>query len=279
MDILNFLGVFESLSVLFIPLMLTHLLVLVFIPSILTPGSKPAAIGKAIYSYLMQTFGIILMSASAIPALRSVLSGAVQPLGAKYYLALLIVFATGGLVFLLHEHMARTIDETSKAVPYAIYFYTLKIIGFLATVLAALALLSLMLLGVANTMPDWWIMPVIALAYGLILSWCTQVQTPGPATAARTPTPAPTQTMPVKAAAPMASTAAKAPEKKIMVSSPAMLPSVLNTVKVAPKPASFPSTPVSMSVPPAEVKVESAEPAAKPAHTHKAAKKAPKKKK
>jgi hypothetical protein len=107
-----------------------------------------------------------------VPALYSVLAG--QDYTSTTYLALLIVFGTGGFTFLWHDNLIQKIDEASKAVPQAIYLYTFKFLGYLASLLATLTLLLTMLLGATTPITSWWVMPVIVLAYGLLLLWCTR---------------------------------------------------------------------------------------------------------
>ncbi len=158
---------------LLLPLLVLQIIALLLIPALLTRGGSADAAGKAIYAYLMQAIGILLMTVGGLPALHSVLSGQDYP--STTYLALLIVFASGGLTFLWHDHLAHTIDGASRAVPEAIYFYTFKLLGFLAALLAAMSLLLTMLLN-PESPENWWVMPVIILTYGLLLSWCTRTE-------------------------------------------------------------------------------------------------------
>ncbi len=208
-----------------LPLYILLLLAFLFVPSILTAGARSLSVGKAIYCFLMQGVGVVMMSMGALPALYSVLANKVvgqQPFTTNTYLGLLIVFAVGGLIFLLHEHLARTVDEPSRAIPYAIYFFTFKIIGVLALLFGCMGLLLSMLFGIANTTAGWWIMPTIILLYGLVLSYCTRLESlvlaPQKITAPGSPTPA--GAMVARAAPP---NPAK-PLPKVLVSSPSMVP-------------------------------------------------------
>ncbi|TSC57630.1 MAG: hypothetical protein Greene041619_1058 [Candidatus Peregrinibacteria bacterium Greene0416_19] len=155
-----------------IPVAVLQVFALIFLPSLLAPGSKPAETGRAIYCYLMQTLGILLMSASGMPTVYAVLTG--TQLSGNVYLALLMVFLAGGLTFLLHEHKALLVEPASRTVPHAIYWYTWKSIGYVVAVSAALSLLLTMLLLSPDLPFQWWVLPSILLLYGLLLSWCTR---------------------------------------------------------------------------------------------------------
>lgn len=155
-----------------LPLVVLHVIAMLFIPGLAGSGVKVMGLGKAIYCFLLQALGILLMTLGGLPALYGVLAR--EPYESTTYLALLIVFTAGGLTFLWHDNLARTIDAPSRAVPHAIYFFTFKVLGYLLTLLSAVSLLLTMLLGTADTTGRWWIMPVLLLAYGLLLSWCTR---------------------------------------------------------------------------------------------------------
>src|SRR3989344_1694294 len=155
-----------------LPLLVLHVIAMLFIPGLAASGVKVMELGKAIYCFLLQALGILLMTLGGVPAMYGVLAR--EPYESTTYLALLIVFSAGGLTFLWHDHLARTVDAPSRAVPHAIYFFTFKVLGYLLTLLAAVSLLLTMLLGTADMTGKWWIMPVILLGYGLLLSWCTR---------------------------------------------------------------------------------------------------------
>ncbi|MBI3331769.1 hypothetical protein HYZ99_02305 [Candidatus Peregrinibacteria bacterium] len=169
-------GVFYGLL---LPLVILHIITLLFIPSVvLGGGGKVMSVGKAIYCYLLQAVGILLMTLGGLPAIYGVLAR--QPYESTTYLALLIVFASGGLTFLWHDHMARGIEGGARAVPHAIYLFTFKVMGYIMTLLSAMSLLLTLLLGTQAPTVDWWVMPTILLLYGLLLSWCTRSEDKGP---------------------------------------------------------------------------------------------------
>lgn len=159
-----------------VPLVILHLVAMLFIPVMVSgTGAKVMSSGRAIYCYLLQALGILLMTIGGLPAVYGVLAR--EPYDSSTYLALLIVFSAGGLTFLWHDHLAHTVDSASRSVPHAIYFFTFKVIGYLLTLLSAVSLLLTMLLGTQDPRGNWWVMPVLLLFYGLLLSWCTRQET------------------------------------------------------------------------------------------------------
>lgn len=155
-----------------IPLVFVQVMALVFIPSMMSNGAKALHVGKAIFCYAMQGLGVVLMSISGLPAVYSVLIGA--PLMGNMYLGLLIIFAIGGFLFLRFEHKAANIDDASRLVPYALFFYTVKFVGAVAVVGSLLSLTFSMLTLGTLMMPGFWITPTLFLLYGLLLSACTK---------------------------------------------------------------------------------------------------------
>lgn len=145
---------------------------LILATSLTREAAKPQAVGEAIYCYLVQSIGIILMSIGALPTLYSVLTRA--PLQSLTYSALLFVFSIGGLVFLWHDYLVQRLPSSSRTVPAAIYLSTWKFIGFALLLFALLSLiLKILLLRGAVSPPSFALHGVLAL-YGLILWWSTQ---------------------------------------------------------------------------------------------------------
>lgn len=172
------LGFASMFSLLIVPLAIVQLFAVLFIPSMLVPGAKPMAVGKAVYAYTMQTVGIILMVGGAFPALYGVLQKLVYPeelYTTEIYIALLVLFATGGLLFLWHEQMAQSVDEMSRRVTAALFWFFWRAVGALSLIFAVLSLLLTMLLTPQPLEPDWWIIPVLTLAFGWLLCYATRM--------------------------------------------------------------------------------------------------------
>lgn len=185
--IFGFIGSFYGLVV---PLLTVFFLTVLFMACLAVPGAKPKHVGEAIYSYLMHAVSVMLMTIGALPTVFSVFAGVAYT--GRTYIALLLVFACGGLLFLMQDQEIRKLDGASKAVVEAVYMTTLKIIGNLMAMLSAISIfLSIVL---ASFQPGWWVTPFVLLLYGLLLSWCTRgtqdweilkaIQTPAPAKSA-----------------------------------------------------------------------------------------------
>lgn len=165
--IFGFIGSFFGLV---LPLGLVFLVGFLFLVSSQAAGSKPKAIGDAIYTYAMHGLSVLLMTTGALPTIFSVFAGVAYT--GRTYIALLLVFAAGGLLFLMQDQVVRNLDDASKAIPEAIYMTVLKLVGNGLVILSALSIfLSIVL---ASFTPGWWVTPFILLLYGLLLSWCTR---------------------------------------------------------------------------------------------------------
>jgi len=165
--IFAFIGSFYGLVV---PLLTLTFLTLLFFAGMSAQGAKAKAVGEAIICYLMHAVSVMLMTVGALPTVFSVFAGIAYT--GRTYVALLLVFAAGGLLFLIQDQAARGIDAASKSVIEAIYTNTVKLIGNLITLLSALSLLLSIVL--ASFDPGWWVAPFVYLLYGMLLSWCTR---------------------------------------------------------------------------------------------------------
>ena len=165
--IFGFIGSFYGLVV---PRLIIFFLSVLFIASMMNPGAKPKAVGEAIYTYLMHGASVLLMTIGALPTVFSVFAGVAYT--GRTYIALLLVFACGGLLFLVQDHALQSLDAASKAVAEAVYLTTLRVIGNLLALLSALSIfLSIVL---ASFQVGWWVTPFVLLLYGMLLSWCTK---------------------------------------------------------------------------------------------------------
>lgn len=165
--IFGFIGSFYGLVV---PLLTLFFLTVLFMASLQVPGAKPKQVSEAMYSYIMHAVSVLLMTIGALPTVFSVFASVAYT--GRTYIALLLVFACGGLLFLMQDQEVRKLDSASKAVIEAVYMTTLKVIGNLMALLSAISIfLSIVL---ASTQAGWWVTPFVLLLYGLLLSWCTK---------------------------------------------------------------------------------------------------------
>lgn len=172
MVIQNFFGALSSVYAVLLPIFFVQMLALAFIPSMLSPGARAKEIGRALYCYTMMAVGVVIMSISGVPAAYGLLTDAA--LGQNIYLSLLLMFAIGGLTFLVYEHTSHALDAASKAVPHALFFYTMKFAGAMMVILATLYLAMTMIFAeIGTVLSDFWITPLIFILYGILLSACT----------------------------------------------------------------------------------------------------------
>lgn len=165
--IFGFIGSFYGLVV---PLLTVFFLTVLFLASLTVPGAKPKNVGEAVYCYIMHGVSVLLMTIGALPTVFSVFAGVAYT--GRTYIALLLVFACGGLLFLIQDQATRSLDSASKSVVEAVYMTTLKIIGNLMALMSGISIfLSIVL---ASFQPGWWVTPFVLLLYGLLLSWCTK---------------------------------------------------------------------------------------------------------
>lgn len=159
------------LSVLLGVLFLLLIFSLILATSLTREAAKPQAVGEAVYCYLVQSVGIVLMSIGAVPTLYSVFSR--TPLQSLTYAALLFVFSIGGLIFLWHDYLVHRLPLPSRTVPEAIYLSMWKFIGFTLLVFSLLSIILNILLRGPMPAPSLALHSILAL-YGLVLWWSTQ---------------------------------------------------------------------------------------------------------
>lgn len=174
--ILTDVGVSTLFAFLLFPTAVMFVMSIALIPCLLSPGIRIGSAIKALYCYIMQTIGVAMMTAGALPAIYGVLdkfSAGADRFSAEVYLTLVIFFSIGGVIFLWHEQMTGHVDDESRMVPALLFWYTFKAIGNVV-ILIGLSSFTFMMLLTKSLDGSWWIIPVIAVLYGLLLSWCTK---------------------------------------------------------------------------------------------------------
>lgn len=154
-----------------LPIAILLLFVLLMLPGLARTGAKPESLALATYGYLAESLGIILMTAGGLPAVYAVVAH--QILASNTYLGLLVLFIIGGITYLWHDAMLSDVDTVSKSIPSSLFFYTWKLIGLIVTLFASLSFLLEWLLNSNNHTEGWWMVHVVMLLYGLLVSWFT----------------------------------------------------------------------------------------------------------
>ena len=172
------MGLFNGFAV---ALGITGILALLLIPSLLAEGAKPTETAHALYRYILQGIGAVLMTLSGLPALYGVLTNRALPQNG--YLALLIVFAFGGIVYLWNEGKTERIAPASRLVPSLIFRYAFKFIAFVAMAMAVTSLLTTLLFSSWPFPDSWFGSPLVFFCYSCFLLWCTHFPAPKEPTA------------------------------------------------------------------------------------------------
>jgi hypothetical protein len=158
---------------LLVPLLVVQLFALLLLPGMLRPGAKPTEVTRAAYCYLAQALGVLLMSVGGLPTLYALLAS--QPMVGGMYTGLLMIFAAGGILFLAYDAQSRTVDAASRMVPETIFFFTWKFIGLLSAMFAAATFVIRIMISGGEPDPRWWVVHMLFLIYGLVLSWFTHL--------------------------------------------------------------------------------------------------------
>lgn len=161
---------------LLVPLLIAQMFALFLLPCMMK-GGRPQELAKAVYCYMAQTVGILLMTIGGLSAMISVLGN--RELSGGTYVGLLFVFAVGGIAYLYHDNMLATIDAASRSVAEALFHYTWKFIALLIVLFASLSFLLELLLQDQNSEPYWWVTNVVLIFYGVLLAWSAAHSTSG----------------------------------------------------------------------------------------------------
>ncbi len=166
---LLFLHVSES-SLVMIPFLLLSVVGLLFVPSMLAPGAKPAETARAIVCALLQAVGVILVGASSISVLPVLLRG--DNLSFEAFYAPLLFFVAGLLILVHFTHELKRLPAETAAVPRAIFLAGFELFGILITLFAGLSIALSALIGdIAN---EWQMSGTLLLAGLILAASCSQ---------------------------------------------------------------------------------------------------------
>ncbi len=154
-----------------LPVFALLLFFLLCVPAFMRSSARPMDIARAAFHCLAQSVGIVFMVAGSLPALQVVIMG--QALNPTTYMALLLVFAVGGLLFLWNEVQLKEMSVASKEIPETLYFYTWKFIGLVAVLVSGLSMALNLLLMPETFMDGSWMAHVILFFYGMLITFFT----------------------------------------------------------------------------------------------------------
>jgi len=166
-DILAFV---QNIFALLVGVVAVELLAFLLLARTMEQSGQPENVGRAIFGYTMLLVSVLLMALSAVPSLIAVFGGA--GFTAEVYFSLVLVFATGGILFLWHDYRLRELPAEARRVPATIYHFTVKSMGQLSLVLSVLYLTLAIALDSTAT-AGWWSMPLTILLFGLFLIFMT----------------------------------------------------------------------------------------------------------
>lgn len=149
------------------PILILFLVVLLALPVLVAEKNvDPHELGKAVYVYLMLSFGVVLILGGSFPLLISTLS--MSPLSPRGYAGLLVLIAVGVLLlFVISQKVCTKIDHKVAAIPRALYHCTFFVLGAVLCTFGVLHLLIGVLSQVAtenaSEAMEWWIVPLVLL--------------------------------------------------------------------------------------------------------------------
>lgn len=159
------LGSGQTLSaVLIVPAIVTILIALL-IASLLVPGAKPEAAGKAIAYHIFKAVGVILLIMSGMQFLFSVFVSSFPE--TKTLFSLLLFFVIGIGLLIQGSRMIARIDAASAIVCRTVFTYSCIIIGLLS---ALSGLLSITVNFILTQSVQEWQSPVTIVLTGTVLA-------------------------------------------------------------------------------------------------------------
>ncbi len=160
----NLPAFFQSSIVVYLPVAVVLTFTLLLIPGLLVTGAKPEQVAKAVSSYMVKTFGLILIALSVVQVTYGLV---MMSLPEQPMLAGLVLLFVSGIGLMVYEsRVIAGIDEASVSVVRAIFTHTCEIIGFLV---AAVSGLSIMMTFLLTETLEGWEMSGSLLLLGLLL--------------------------------------------------------------------------------------------------------------
>jgi hypothetical protein len=174
--LLSFANISGWFPLVVLPFFILQLFAMVFLVSVVRPGTRPGEVAKAVYCVAGQFLGILMMTGGGIPLLYGMLMSETMDGGFSTQMntSLLLLFAAGALTTLLHEQALRRVDPTSRAMPFLLFFMTWRFLGFILCMLGSLSVVFQIILS-DGLLPDhWWVSDTLILLVGVLLVLMTR---------------------------------------------------------------------------------------------------------
>lgn len=147
------------------PFVVAGLLILLFIPGMMTPRAKPEGVGRAIACVLWKTFGLLLVALSLLQLTSDVVT--TEALTPEPMLSVLIlIFAVGVGMMVQASRVLANVDAASKAVPKLVFVLTCEIVGGLLIVITGMTIAINFIL--TQTLAGWQ-MQTVTILLGIVL--------------------------------------------------------------------------------------------------------------
>ena len=129
----------QSSAIIILPTIVILSLTLMAIPSLAVPGVKPDHVMKGIASYVMKTFGVILVSIGAIQCVESLIR---TQLPNTPTLSALLILIVVGIGIMVHEStVLESLDDLSIAIPRLIFSHGCEIVGCIIALVSITSLI------------------------------------------------------------------------------------------------------------------------------------------
>lgn len=162
-ELLQFMGAIYGFAK---PIIVIELLMFIVVGQAMSTKASTQDLGRAVLCYLLEGLGVFLMMIGAMPTVMAAIGP--HSFTPDLYLALMIVFATGGVLFLWVDQHLRTMPADATAIPGMIYNALIKTIGYLFIVFSAITI-AMAIASESTRTEGWWVVPMVTLLFGIVI--------------------------------------------------------------------------------------------------------------
>ncbi len=165
---------FQSPLLVAVPIGVLLTLALLMTAGLHVSGAKPEGVAKASGSYILKTFGLILVGLSSVQMTFATIT--MKMPSPPTIFALVLLFSIGLGVMIHESRRAASVDAASLAVPHLVFCYLCKVLGTIVVLLSALSLIMTFMFAKSST---GWEMPATLLLLGALLTTAASVHVEG----------------------------------------------------------------------------------------------------